>query len=76
MLCHMFIFTSALPVHYQDPFNPSGRWIGSVGGRGSTDRRFVRAWGSPDPAMVPLRQSEAVNPSVAGGPWVSATVKT
>lgn len=34
VLCHMFIFTTALPVHYQDQTRPSNRSIGSAGGRG------------------------------------------
>lgn len=63
--------TSALP----RPFDPSDRWIGTVGGRGTTDRRFVPAWGPPNPAILPLCQSEAVYRVVAGGPRVSATVK-
>jgi hypothetical protein len=66
----LFLLT-ALP----RPFRPSDRSIGSLGGRGATDRRFVLAWGPPIPALRPLRQSGAVDRWVAGAPWVSATVK-
>jgi hypothetical protein len=73
-----FVICLFLLLHYQcitktgPPIRPLD-WV--CWRQGRLDRRFMPAWGGPNPAMHPLHQSGAVEDVGAGGPWVLATVK-